>query len=110
MTSELREPRAEYLRADLAAVVIDGDIVVYDAQHRGSHVLSGGAVAVWMALEDGGVRGVVDRVADAVGLEPAVLAEEIRAVLQSFRDLGLFEESTPTHHSDGPTDGAGVGG
>jgi len=99
MTFELQDPQAEYLRSDLAAVVIDGDIVVYDALQGGSHVLSGGAVAVWMALEDGGVTGVVERVAAAVGLEPEVLSDEIGSVLQSFRTLGFFDQ-TPT--LDGP--------
>lgn len=91
MTSELGDPSAERLRPDLAAVVIDGDIVVYDSARGESHVLAGGAVAVWMALEDGGVAGVVERVAAAVGLEPAALAGEIDSVLQSFRDLGFFD-------------------
>jgi hypothetical protein len=91
MTSELLDPRAEQLRPDLAAVVIEGDIVVYDAARGESHVLAGGAVAVWMALEDGGVAGVVERVAAAVGLEPAALADEIDSVLQSFRELGFFD-------------------
>ena len=31
MTSELQDLPAQYLRSDLAAIVIDGDIVVYDA-------------------------------------------------------------------------------
>jgi hypothetical protein len=92
MTSELHEPPAEHLRSDLAAVMIDGDIVVYDAVRGESHVLSGGAVAVWMALEDGGVAGVVERVAASVGLEPGELADEIHSVLESFTTLGFFHE------------------
>lgn len=106
MTSELHDPQSQHLRSDLAAVVIDGDIVVYDAIQGGSHVLSGGAVAVWMALEDGGVPGVVERVADAVGLEPEVLSDEIESVLSTFRTLGFFDAPQPSddsHHE--PVDG-----
>ena len=100
MTSELQDPEAGQLRSDLAAVVIDGDIVVYDAARSESHVLAGGAVAVWMALEDGGVAGVVERVAAAVGLEPAALADEIHSVLQSFGQLGFFD---PPRSAEDPT-------
>jgi hypothetical protein len=106
MTSELQDPQAQQLRSDLAAIVIDGDIVVYDALQGGSHVLAGGAVAVWMALEDGGVPGVVERVADAVGLEPAVLSDEIDSVLSTFRTLGFFVE---TQSSDDSADELVVG-
>lgn len=113
MTSELRDPRDEQLRADLAAVVIDGDIVVYDAVRGESHVLAGGAVAVWMALEDGGVAGVVERVADAVGLEPETLADEIDTLLQSFRALGFFDapqSATDPNEPDCPVPEPGAGG
>lgn len=107
MTSEPHELQTQHLRSDLAAVVIDGDIVVYDALQGGSHVLAGGAVAVWMALEDGGVPGVVERVSDAVGLEPDVLSDEIDSVLSTFRTLGFFDVPQP---SDGPAHEPAVGG
>lgn len=107
MTSEPQDPQAEHLRDDLAAVVIDGDIVVYDALKGESHVLAGGAVAVWMALEDGGVAGVVERVAEAVGLEPQQLSDEIESVLGTFRTLGFFDEPQPF---DAPADDSEVVG
>ena len=91
----------EQLRSDLAAVAIDGDIVVYDARRGESHVLAGGAVAVWMALEDGGVAGVVARVADAVGLEPMALADDVDGVVQSFRELGFFDGPLSPDESSG---------
>lgn len=108
--SDVHDAQNEGLRSDLAAVVIDGDIVVYDSRRAESHVLSGGAVAVWMALEDGGVTGVVARVANAVGLEPDVLADDVDGVVQSFRDLGFFDRLPPAGAIDAGGPGSGSDG
>lgn len=82
MTSELQ---------DLAAVVLDGDLVVRDARAGRTNLLPSGAATMWIALEDGGVPGVVEHVTDAVGVEPGMLVDEVDSLLRSFRGLGLFE-------------------
>lgn len=80
--------------------MIDGDIVVYDAVGEGSHVLSGGAVAVWIALDEGGIERIHERVAAAVGLDVATVADDVDTAVTTFRKLGFFE--TPSDGDDHP--------
>jgi hypothetical protein len=80
----------ECLRDDLGVVEMDGDIVVYDQTRHRVHVLAGGAVLVWAALEEGETGSVAERVADRVGVPVADLAPEIDTVLAQFRDNGLL--------------------
>lgn len=80
------------LRDDLAAVLIDGDIVVYDAVAHTSHVLSGGAVAVWVALEDG-ADDVAAGVGELTGADPDAIRDDVERTVDEFRELGFFGEA-----------------
>ena len=93
------------LRDDLGAVAVDGDIVVYDPVSEMSHILSGGAVALWIALEDDDERDVVERVAELVGAEPAAIDAEVRQALQSFGERGFLDDPRGSDRVDG-SDGA----
>ena len=100
-----------HLRDDLGAVAVDGDIVVYDPTSETSHILSGGAVALWIALEDDDGRDVVERVAELVGADPMVIDAEVRQALQSFEDRGFLHTADTGHDTDAAdttdaTDGA----
>ncbi|WP_148288475.1 PqqD family protein [Ilumatobacter nonamiensis] len=91
MTSRRRSDSFPRLRDDLGAVAVDGDIVVYDATAETAHVLSGGAVAVWLALEnETGPRDVTARVAEIVGEDPRVIADEVDDAVRSFRERGFL--------------------
>jgi len=79
------------LRDDLGAVAVDGDIVVYDPAAETSHILTGGAVALWIALEDDDGRDVVDRVAELVGADPGAIDAEVRQALRSFGERGFLD-------------------
>lgn len=84
------------LRPDLAAVEIDGEIVVYDPVEGAAHLLSGGAVAVWCALDGQPIAGLDERVANLVGLGPDDVAGEVARVVASFADLGLLSGTDPS--------------
>lgn len=81
---------ARRLRDDLAAVEVDGDIVVYDPAAPACHVLSGGAVLVWMCLDGFSTDGVIDRVLQHTGDDDAGLPEQIMAVVDEFEGLDLL--------------------
>lgn len=82
------------LRDDLAAVMIDGDIVVYDAVAQTSHVLTGGAVAVWVALEEDEGRGgdVGHAVARLTGEDSTTIRAEVERAVEEFGALGFFDD------------------
>ena len=80
------------LRADLAVVELDGDLVVYDPVEPACHVLSGGAVVVWAELDDEGTEGLVERICRRVGADVNQLSDEIWGVVADFSRLGLLEQ------------------
>jgi hypothetical protein len=98
-----------HLRRDLLAVFVDDDLVVVDPGAHRSHVLQGGAVAVWAALELHG--GTACELAAAVGTVTGIqevdspqFAEQVGRALDAFADLGLLE-TDPTTGSEQPTTG-----
>ena len=90
-----------HLRDDLGAVAVDGDIVVYDPTSETSHILSGGAVALWIALEEDDGRDVVERVAELVGADPAAIDAEVRQALESFGERGFLAGADDAGSSGG---------
>ncbi len=82
------------LRKDLAAVEIDGDLVVYDPREPACHVLSGGAVLVWLDLEGSTTEGLVERVQRRIGPSAADIEQEILEVVKDFDGLGFLTERT----------------
>jgi septum formation inhibitor MinC len=94
MTSPAPIDPHDTLRDDLAVVEIDGDLVVYDPVHLESHVLSGGAVIVWVELDGQTVDGLTERVAARVGLAVDDLAAEVESVVAQFSALRLLSSST----------------
>jgi hypothetical protein len=100
MTSPAPINSHDTLRDDLAVVEIDGDLVVYDPVQLESHVLSGGAVIVWVELDGQTVDGLTERVAARVGLAVDEIAGEVAGVLTQFQALGLLSGSA-THENLG---------
>lgn len=84
------------LRADLAVVELDGDLVVYDPVEPACHVLSGGAVLVWAELDGEGTDGLVERICRRVGADVDQISDEIRGVVADFARLGLLEQVADT--------------
>lgn len=78
------------LRPDLAVVEVDGDLVVYDPASAGTHVLSGGAVVVWVELDGASTEGLAERVAERVGLQVDDVREQVDDVVRQFGELGLL--------------------
>jgi hypothetical protein len=99
MTSPAPINSHDTLRDDLAVVEIDGDLVVYDPVHLESHVLSGGAVIVWVELDGQSVDGLTERVAARVGLAVDDIADEVESVVARFQALGLLSSSAPRQDS-----------
>lgn len=88
------------LRDDLAVVEIDGDLVVYDPVQLESHVLSGGAVIVWLELDGQSVDGLTERVAARLGLAMDEIADDVTGVLTQFQALGLLSGSARHEGTD----------
>ena len=85
---------ASVIRHDLAVVEVEDDLVVYDAARSVCHVLSGGAVTVWAALEGTTTADIVDRVCQRVGRDRREIGGEVESVIADLERLQLLIPAT----------------
>ena len=88
---EMADMTSLRIRSDLAAVEIDGEVVVYEPTEPTCHILSGGAAIVWIELESSNTDHIVDRVCERVGLRPDEIEVEVLGVIDNLNELELLE-------------------
>lgn len=95
---------ARRLRDDLAAVEVDGDLVVYDAETPACHVLAGGAVLVWLALEGATTEGLAERVIQSLETADDDVVDQVSRLVGQFDQLGLLTDDVTDRTELGPPD------
>ena len=96
LTPPNRNPDAHrHLRSDLMTAETDGDLVVLDSEQKRWHVLTGGAVFVWIELADQSTDGLFERMAVRCEIPTSSIATDVERTLDEFSALDLFEHTSP---------------
>jgi len=86
-------PARPKVRADLAVVEIDGEIIVYDERDGDLHHLNSAAAVVFQLLD--GTSTAVElaaSIAEAFEVRADEVESQVRTVIRRFRSAGLLDE------------------
>jgi PqqD family protein of HPr-rel-A system len=84
------------VRADLTAVEIQGEAVVYDPQGVRLHHLNPAAAVVFQLCDGSGtVKELAEDIAEALGLPQDDVTDQVRRVVDDFRQAGFLDGKAP---------------
>ena len=90
-------------KGDLAAVELDGELVLYDEHTASVHHLNPTASVVWQCLDgDASVAAIARDLSMAYSVEEAVVVQDVLDVVQQFARMGLLDSGAPKHHDSAP--------
>jgi hypothetical protein len=83
--------------ADVHAVDVDGETVVYVAATESLHLLDGTASVVWWALDNTTTLGVIcDELADAFGVAAERIRGDVEPLVKNLVEAGLVTGTPAT--------------
>jgi len=82
------------LRTDLLVRVVEGETVILDREADLIHTLNPTASFIWDALQRKmSVQDIVKSLVESFEVDSAMATADVNAVLNSFRDLRLFQSN-----------------
>jgi len=90
----------------VAAVELDGEVVLYEEEFGGAHVLSPTASVVWSCCDGtANVATIAAEIAEAYGADAETVRNDVIRLVQEFGGLGLLDgverdETSEHHHHD----------
>jgi hypothetical protein len=92
--TNLHSESALSVRADLTAVDVDGELVIYDDSRRRLHRLNPSATILWNCLDGSAtLREIADDIAEALATDPDSVLSDIVALAAHLEDEGLLQGS-----------------